>query len=935
MSNEFYEASGTPATRSQGASSPIRAEFSDIELGFNKMPLLTGNANKPVVINAGATALTTVAQLPPAQGGTGSGVLTQGSVVFAGPLGVYSQNTTAGQQLFWDNTNIGLGIGTTSLLGSNLRIVAPLTGNASAANVAVVGEVQTDANSAPTSYLSYPTFNATVATYTNYIHFSAAVLNAGGATISNHYGFLAAASIGTTPGTSYGFVGSLASGVGKWNLYMNGSAVNSILGSTRIGSNVAPTKTLDVTGDILASSQITGTTTVGNTAGLRSVGVGTGASTIQIIQPGRPADQKMWEFYAVGADGSFVLRSLNDVYSASAFAFTVTRGSTYTISDITFHPPTTVSNTLAVADTLTITVADGTTAFLARGVTKGVRIVPGATSVAIEGVDNTGVGSYQPLTVTAGTTLTMILSGVGGSYASLTQNTFAVSNILNLGATVLSPTTTGSKIWALGDITITSNRALMGNLHFDGGWKYVATNSSAAAIKLAENGTTSAIQFLFAPNNAGAANAAAVPLQAMLISPAGNISFKDTEAFYFDRVLESVGIGSSAVSNVALRISKPMISHSFGIYNDGVISTTTPVTIIMYQTQVGSLATATNLAALRHYSAAQTTLAGFAAGGMNQYGFIAESSLVTGTNIFGFYGNVPAGTNRFNYYGNTTAMNVFAGNTRIGAITQPTRALDVTGDVLATGSITGTSSGSEGGIRSYGVTTASTMIQMYQPGMGADRKMWEWISDTSGNLFLRTVNDAYTLSQAVFGIARAGSSYLINSVTITAGNPAEVARWDGTGLGLSVNATAKLHLSGTGQAVANFAPLGAQGATAYLVDEGSAVGNGGAIMFADGHGSFAAIKSYVENGTGPTGALIFSLRKLGADVTFTEAFRMYANGGASCAGLLLTAASVAANSGFRIPHGVAPTTPGNGDMWTTTAGVFIRINGVTKTFTTT
>lgn len=34
-------------------------------------------------------------------------------------------------------------------------------------------------------------------------------------------------------------------------------------------------------------------------------------------------------------------------------------------------------------------------------------------------------------------------------------------------------------------------------------------------------------------------------------------------------------------------------------------------------------------------------------------------------------------------------------------------------------------------------------------------------------------------------------------------------------------------------------------------------------------------------------------------------------------------------SSLRIPHGAAPTSPVNGDMWTTTAGLFVRINGST------
>ena len=46
---------------------------------------------------------------------------------------------------------------------------------------------------------------------------------------------------------------------------------------------------------------------------------------------------------------------------------------------------------------------------------------------------------------------------------------------------------------------------------------------------------------------------------------------------------------------------------------------------------------------------------------------------------------------------------------------------------------------------------------------------------------------------------------------------------------------------------------------------------------------------------------------------------------------LPTTASVAARAGFTVPHGAAPTSPANGDVWSTTAGQFHRINGVTKT----
>ncbi len=50
-----------------------------------------------------------------AEGGTGtSTAFTAGSVVFAGASGVYSQDTTASNQFFWDATNHRLGLGTTT-----------------------------------------------------------------------------------------------------------------------------------------------------------------------------------------------------------------------------------------------------------------------------------------------------------------------------------------------------------------------------------------------------------------------------------------------------------------------------------------------------------------------------------------------------------------------------------------------------------------------------------------------------------------------------------------------------------------------------------------------------------------------------------------------------------------------------------------------------
>lgn len=51
--------------------------------------------------------------------------------------------------------------------------------------------------------------------------------------------------------------------------------------------------------------------------------------------------------------------------------------------------------------------------------------------------------------------------------------------------------------------------------------------------------------------------------------------------------------------------------------------------------------------------------------------------------------------------------------------------------------------------------------------------------------------------------------------------------------------------------------------------------------------------------------------------------------GGTMQGTLTTLVSSALTAGLNLPHGVAPTTPNNGDLWTTTAGLFAQVNGNT------
>jgi hypothetical protein len=46
-------------------------------------------------------------------------------------------------------------------------------------------------------------------------------------------------------------------------------------------------------------------------------------------------------------------------------------------------------------------------------------------------------------------------------------------------------------------------------------------------------------------------------------------------------------------------------------------------------------------------------------------------------------------------------------------------------------------------------------------------------------------------------------------------------------------------------------------------------------------------------------------------------------------GTVITDASTTTRAGLNLPHGAAPTAPVNGDVWTTSAGIYVRINGAT------
>jgi hypothetical protein len=76
-----------------------------------------------------------------------------------------------------------------------------------------------------------------------------------GSTITNQHGIYIDNQ--TTGTNNYGITSAVTSGATKWNIYASGTAQNAFAGNVRIGSVVAPTVALDVTGAVKVSTTIT------------------------------------------------------------------------------------------------------------------------------------------------------------------------------------------------------------------------------------------------------------------------------------------------------------------------------------------------------------------------------------------------------------------------------------------------------------------------------------------------------------------------------------------------------------------------------------------------------------------------------------------------------------------------------------------------------
>jgi hypothetical protein len=131
-----------------------------------------------------------------------------------------------------------LGIGSALLTNVNLNVNKVITGASTSYSILNGGTIQSDVSTAY-YFRTISDIQNTTFTLANLHFFNA---TAGGsvtsATLTNQFGFSVNSSL-TGATNNYGFYGDIASGTGRWNLYMNGTAANYLAGNTSIGTTTS------------------------------------------------------------------------------------------------------------------------------------------------------------------------------------------------------------------------------------------------------------------------------------------------------------------------------------------------------------------------------------------------------------------------------------------------------------------------------------------------------------------------------------------------------------------------------------------------------------------------------------------------------------------------------------------------------------------------
>jgi hypothetical protein len=147
-------------------------------------------------------------------------------------------------------------------------------------------------------------------------------------------------------------------------------------------------------------------------------------------------------------DGYWYLQHSTNNFSSSSIPLLIDQTGAATFAG-PLTGTTATFNGGGVNGALKVTTNDSIIGGLFAGATKGVRIVPNAAFTAIEGVDNTGVGSYQPLTISG--SVVNIAAPLSGTTATFSGTVMAPGAQIQMVSVETGAVATGTTVTPLDD----------------------------------------------------------------------------------------------------------------------------------------------------------------------------------------------------------------------------------------------------------------------------------------------------------------------------------------------------------------------------------------------------------------------------------------------------------------------------------------------------
>ena len=629
---------------------PTTASVGQIGTGTSGYPLLSGGSGSaPSFGQLSLSGAGIIGTLNVGNGGTGTPTqFTQGSIVFAGASGVYNQNNA---DLFWDNTNIRLGINTSS----------PNT------NLTIVSNTQT---ATPVSAASLP---AGTDLYILGADAANTRITQDAYGTGNYPSYTGRQARGTAASPTASQTGDI---LAQYTGRGYGATAFAATSNARIDMEAAENFTDTAQGTYISMH----TTALGASSPTEKFRVGPDG------QWGIGGATYGTSGYAFVSGGASAAPSWSQISLTSGVTGTLpatnggTGQSSYTTGDLLYASSSTALSRLADVAVGNVLLSGGVGVAPSWGQVNLASMVTGTLPVANGGTgQSTALTQYGVVygsttsamaTTGAGTTGQVLIANTGGAptWSSTIPSTAGVTSII--GGTNITASS------ATGDVTVSTVANPTFSTSVTTPIQYGGTTASSSLTLQSTSGSGTSDSIIFKTGSG---------TTAMTINTSQNIA-----------------IGTSVpVVGQTLRIAKNITgaTTSYGIVNLGSVLSDVTTTAYGYYSAINTQATSFTINNITSYQAAQGVI-GAGSTVNNQFGFSSSPGLIDATNNYafvasntaavtagktaiGFYSGINTATGggtTYGFYAAGTATNYFNGNVGIGTFS-PTAKLDVSTNI--------------------------------------------------------------------------------------------------------------------------------------------------------------------------------------------------------------------------------------------------------------